>query len=845
MWNATIKGLLSHKLRLALTALAIVLGVSFVSGTYVLTDTMGAAFTGLFQDVNKGVDVVVHTKETFTGQQGDVRDPMPESLLATIQRVDGVKVAEGSVNGYAQFVGKNGKAVTTGGAPTLGVSASQAPELSSSTTLRAGQRPTGPGEIAVDARTASKQGFKVGDRVKVLLQGPARVFTISGIVGFGEADNLGGATLAVFDLKTAQQVLNRPGQFDEIDVVAQPGTSDTQLRERIAAAVPAKYEAVTGSDQAKRSADEINKGLSFFTTALLAFAGVALFVGAFLIFNTFSIIVAQRTREMALLRCLGASRRQVLGSVLLEAGIVGVAASLVGLGLGLVLAVGLRAMLNAFGIDLPTTSTRFEPRTVIVSLAVGVVVTLVSSFWPALRATRVPPVAALREEAATRPARSIRRRSVLGSLVTLIGVGLLMLGLFRDTGNRVANVGAGVVVIFLGVAALSPLIARPLAGGIGWPFARAFRLPGNLARENGMRNPRRTASTAAALMIGVALVTFAGIFVASAKSSFGSILDKSVTADYILTTQTFQGFSPELAKRMADLPELEAVTAVRSATWKLNGQSQTLSGVDPTSYDELVRTETTSGDIGALASGGVAVQDTVAEQHGWRVGSVVPMEFPRNGVQQEPVKAIYKSNSLNGNYLLSLADYQKGYSDQIDSLVIAKARPGVAAATARAAVDRVAGDFPNVRVQDQAQYKEQTGKQLDQLLNLVRGLLLFAILIALFGIVNTLALSVFERVRELGLLRAVGATRRQVRSMIRWEAVIIAVLGAVLGLLVGVFFGWAMVRALASQGFGEFTVPAGQLVAYVVLAGLAGVLAALLPGRRAARVDMLRAITTE
>src|SRR6266542_2900403 len=792
MWNATIKGLLSHKLRLALTALAIVLGVSFVSGTYVLTDTMGAAFTGLFQDVNKGVDVVVHTKETFTGQQGDVRDPMPESLLATIQRVDGVKVAEGSVNGYAQFVGKNGKAVTTGGAPTLGVSASQAPELSSSTTLRAGQRPTGPGEIAVDARTASKQGFKVGDRVKVLLQGPARVFTISGIVGFGEADNLGGATLAVFDLKTAQQVLNRPGQFDEIDVVAQPGTSDTQLRERIAAAVPAKYEAVTGSDQAKRSADEINKGLSFFTTALLAFAGVALFVGAFLIFNTFSIIVAQRTREMALLRCLGASPRQVL-----------------------------------------------------VSLAVGVVVTLVSSFWPALKATRVPPVAALREEAATRPARSIRRRSVLGSLVTLIGVGLLMLGLFRDTGNRVANVGAGVVVIFLGVAALSPLIARPLAGGIGWPFARAFRLPGNLARENAMRNPRRTASTAAALMIGVALVTFAGIFVASAKSSFGSILDKSVTADYILTTQTFQGFSPELAKRMADLPELEAVTAVRSATWKLNGQSQTLSGVDPTSYDELVRTETTSGDIGALASGGVAVQDTVAEQHGWRVGSVVPMEFPRNGVQQEPVKAIYKSNSLNGNYLLSLADYQKGYSDQIDSLVIAKARPGVAAATARAAVDRVAGDFPNVRVQDQAQYKEQTGKQLDQLLNLVRGLLLFAILIALFGIVNTLALSVFERVRELGLLRAVGATRRQVRSMIRWEAVIIAVLGAVLGLLVGVFFGWAMVRALASQGFGEFTVPAGQLVAYVVLAGLAGVLAALLPGRRAARVDMLRAITTE
>jgi putative ABC transport system permease protein len=845
MWNATVKGLLSHKLRLLLTAVAIVLGVSFVSGTYVLTDTMHAAFTGLFQNVNKGIDVVVHTRETFSSEQGDVRDPMPESLLAQIRRADGVKVAEGSVSGYAQFVGKNGKPVSPGGPPTLGVSASQSPELQTATTLRAGHYPTGPSEVAVDAHTASKQGYKVGDQVKVLLQGPARVFTVSGIVGFGEADNLGGATLAVFDLKTAQQVLNRPGQFDEIDVVAQPGVTDTQLRDRIAAAVPTKYEALTGNDQAKRQSDEINKGLSFFTTILLAFAGIALFVGAFLIFNTFSIIVAQRTRELALLRCLGASRRQVLGSVLLESGIVGLVASVVGLGAGVLLAIGLRAMLNAFGIDLPTTSTRFELRTVIVALLVGVVVTLVSSFMPALKATRVPPVAALREEMATRPSRSIRRRTILGSLVTLIGVGLLMLGLFRDTGNRVANVGFGVAVIFIGVAVLSPLIARPLSNWIGWPFARAFRVPGDLARENAMRNPRRTASTAAALMIGVALVTFAGIFVASAKASFSSILDRSVTADYILSGESFQGFSPELGKRMGDLPEMQAVTALRGGTWKLNGQSQSLGAVDPTAYSQLVRTETTSGSIAALAGGGVAVQDTVAKQHGWKLGTVVPMEFPRNGVQRETIKAIYKDNQLNGPFLLSLADYQKGYSDQIDTLVIAKAKPGVAAATARGAVDRVAAEFPNVKVQDQAQYKEQTGKSLDQLLNLVRGLLFFAIVIALFGIVNTLALSVYERVRELGLLRAVGATRRQVRSMVRWEAVIIAVLGAVLGVALGIFFGWAMSRALVSQGFGEFAIPGGQLVLYVVLAAVAGVLAAILPGRRAARVDVLRAIATE
>jgi putative ABC transport system permease protein len=845
MWNATIKGLLSHKLRLALTALAIVLGVSFVSGTYVLTDTMNATFTQLFQDTTKGIDVVVQTRQTFASQQGDTRDPVPESLLQQIKGVDGVKLAEGSVSGFAQFIGKNGKAVTTGGAPTLGVSAGKARELNSSFVLRSGSIPSGPNQVAVDARTASKQGFKVGDQVKVLSQGPTRSYTVSGIVGFGEADNLAGATLAVFDLKTAQQVLDSEGKFNEVDVVGQPGVTPEQLRDRIAAAIPTKYETITGADQAQRSAKQIQEGLGFFSTALLAFAGVALFVGAFLIFNTFSIIVAQRTHELALLRCLGASRRQVLGSVLLESGLVGLIASAVGLGLGVLIALGLRGVLSAVGIDLPTTGTRFEVRTVIVAMVVGVVITLVSSFVPALKATRVPPVAAMRAEAATPPSRSIRRRSIIGSLVTAIGVALLLLGLFRNVDNRVAVVGAGAAVIFLGVAVLSPLIARPLASWIGWPFARTFRLPGNLARQNAMRNPRRTSATAAALMIGLALVTFAGIFVASAKASIDSVLDRTVSADYIATTQNFQGFSPDVARRMAVLPQLQAVTASRYGGWRLNGQSLGLQAVDPIPYQSMVRTETTSGSIADLENGGLAVSEDAARQHGWKVGSMVPMEFPSNGVQRVPVEAIYKDNQLNGSYLLSLADYRKGYSTQLDSMVIAKVKPGVDAASARGAIDKLVADFPNVQIQDMAQYKERTGKQLDQLLNLVRSLLGFAIIIALFGIVNTLALSVFERVRELGLLRAVGATRRQVRSMIRWEAVIIAVLGAILGIVVGVFFGWTLVRALASEGFREFTVPVGQLVAYVLLAAVAGVLAAILPGRRAARVDMLRAITTE
>jgi putative ABC transport system permease protein len=849
--KATLKGIAAHKLRLALTALAVILGVSFVAGTYVLTDTISNTFTELFQTTTKGTDVAVRSRAAISSpDQGgfQTRDPMPQALVEQVAAVDGVKAAEGSVSGFAQFIGKDGKPVTTGGAPTLGVSISSVPELRGATELRSGRYPSGPGEVAMDAATARKHKFAAGDRVKVLLQGPARTFTLVGTIGFGQADNLAGATLAGFDLATAQQVLDRQGKYDEIDVVAAPGVSQEALRDRVAAAIDPRYEALTGKQLAKESADSISKGLGrFLSTALLAFAGVALFVGAFIIFNTFSIIVAQRTRELALLRCLGASRRQVLTSVLTESAVVGVVASVVGLGLGVLVAQGLRALLKAFGADLPTSATQVLPRTVVVALVVGVGVTVLSSVVPALKATRVPPVAALREEAAVAPARSGRRRTVVGVLVTGLGVALLLLGLFKDAGNRLANVGAGALVIFLGIAVLSPLVARPLARLIGWPFASAFREPGKLARQNAMRNPRRTASTAAALMIGLALVTFVSIFAASIKASATQVLDKSVAADYILNTKQFQPFSTQVAERLAKLPELEAVAATRVGPFKLHGQTKTLTAADPTAYARVVRTETTAGSLSDLAgpAGGLAVKDTVAKANGWKLGTSVPMEFLSTGVQQVPVRAIYKDNNVNGDYLLPLSLYQRNFSTQADQQVLAKAAPGVSPDASRAAIDRVLADFPNVEVRDQAEYKAEQARQIDQLLGLVSALLGLAILIALFGIVNTLALSIFERVRELGLLRAIGMTRGQLRRMVRWEAVIIAVLGAVLGLAVGAFFGWAMVRALAKQGISEFAVPVGQLVGYVLAAGVAGVLAAVLPGRRAAKVDMLRAITTE
>lgn len=847
MLKATLKGLAAHKLRMSLTALAIVLGVGFVAGTFVLTDTINKTFNDLFNQVTKGVDVAVRSSATFSSEGNQVRAPLPATLLDQIKAVNGVAAAEGSVSGYAQFIGKNGKPVTTGGAPTLGISLSSVPQLQAAATVREGQRPSGPDQVAVDAATAKQQGFKVGDRVKILFQGPPREFTITAILGFGQADNLAGATLAGFDLPTAQQVLNRQGVYDEIDAVAAPGVAPATLRDRIHAAIGPSYQVLTGKQLAEDTSKTVGQFTKFINYALLAFAFVALFVGSFIIVNTFSIILAQRTRELALLRCLGATRQQVLRSVLLEAAVVGLLASIVGIGFGLLVAVGIKGLFKTLGADLPSTALVVAPRTVVVALVVGLLVTLLASLLPAIKATRVPPVAALQEEAHAAPAQHTWRRVAVGTVVTVAGVGLLLAGLFADTGSRLLNIASGAVVIFLGVGFLSPLVARPLARVLGWPFAHWARQPGKLARENAMRSPRRTASTAAALMIGLALVSFVTIFAASLKSSSNKILDEAVTADYILMgpSNGGVGFSPQVIQRIRQQPEIEAATGIRFGVFKLDGKTEQLQGIDPASFTRTVRTDTTAGSLADLTSGEIAVRKDTAKAHHWKVGDTITMVFPVGGSQQERIAAIYEDNHLNGQYLLTLDDYQRHYTDQLDQIGLVKAKASASPDASRAAVERVTNDFPVVQVKDQAEFKRQQANQINQILVLFYGLLALAVIIAVIGIINTLALSVLERVRELGLLRAIGMTRAQLRRMIRWEAVIVAVLGAVLGLVVGIFFGWAMVRALRAQGITEFTLPVGSLLGFVLAAAVAGILAAIFPGRRAAKIDMLRAITTE
>jgi len=679
----------------------------------------------------------------------------------------------------------------------------------------------------------------------VLLQGPSVEARIVGIVGFGKTNNLLGATLVAFDLDSAEQAFQGNGGYDAIEVAADPGVSPTTLRSHIQPLLPKGFQVRTGAESAAQQSGDIKKGLKFLTIALLVFAGISLFVGAFVIYNTFSILVAQRTRELALLRALGASRRQIRLAVLGEALVVAVIASVVGIAFGLVIALGLQALLRAFGITLPTTGIQVLPRTIIVALLVGIVTTVVSSLQPAARVSRVPPIAALRDPAPAATASG--RRTVVGLLVTLVGVALLLLGLFGNVGNNLATVGAGVIVIFLGVAALSALFARPLAGIIGAPLARLSHISGKLGRENAMRNPRRTASTAAALMIGLGLVGFVAVFAASIKASTNDVLQSSLRADYIVTPSSFaqDGFTTDLAAKLESDPTFRSVSEIRQG-FAGEGRSTTqVQAIDPLSILRVFNLDMTAGSVSGLGEDGLLVDRTTANDKGWSVGRVVSLRFTQTGVQPFHIVGIYDNNPLLGSYVISLSAYEHNFVAQLDSVVLVATAPGTGSTQAKRAVGAITRAYPSVKVEDQAQFRQSQASQVNALLGLITALLLLAILIALFGIVNTLALSIFERTREIGLLRAIGMGRRQVRAMIRWEAVIIAVFGAVLGLVVGVFFGWAMVEALKDQGVSSLAIPGGQLIVYVLLAGLAGVVAAIWPARRAAKLNVLEAITTE
>ena len=851
MFKVSLRNLVGHKMRLVTTGLAIVIGVAFLAGTLVLKDTMKQTFDDLFAGVYENTDALVRSSESFEDPSGfgEQRGRIDESLVEVVRDIDGVLAAEPDIFGYAQIVDKNGEpwGQPQNGPPTVGGNWYDTEELNV-WVLTAGRGPAADDEVVIDKRSAEETGYRVGDTATVLVMGPPRQVEIVGIAQFGEEDgSTGGATFVLFTRAAAQQYLGEPGKVDTIMIAAEGGISQRDIAARVQRAMPAGTETVTGATLTEETQDAVQQGMSVFNTFMLVFAFVALFVGAFIVFNTFFITVAQRSRENALLRAIGASRLQVLGSVLLEAVGVGLVASVLGVAGGLVVAAALKALLSALGFDLPATGIVFAPMTAVLSIAAGVLITVVAAISPARRASKVAPVAAMQGGGSSSSGYGSKERIMVGGAIVAVGFTALLYGLFGNAENALPIVGGGAVLFLFGVTVLGRTVALPLSRLIGWPILRARGVPGRLARENAMRNPKRTAATASALMIGVGLVAFITIFASSTKASIGEVIDDQFLGDFAITSPAAAGtggLDPALGDRLNDLPEVDVAGGVRVRATLVEGTPTQLFAADPESFEifDIGPLEGTPADLGATE---IAVFEDEAAERGLSIGDTVSVVFTRTGAQDMKVAMIYSQNRPAGNFVLSTAAFDANVAEQFDFQVYVRKAAGVTASDAKAAVQAVVDEYPGAKLLDQTEYKAEQAAFVNQMLGLIYALLALAIVIALLGIGNTLALSILERLRELGVLRAVGMTRNQLRSAVRWESVIIALQGTAIGLGVGLLFGWSLVRALADEGIKTFDVPVTSLVIVVVLGALAGVAASVLPARRAARIDVLRAIASE
>lgn len=843
MRKVALRGLRAHKVRLIATLLAVALGVAFVGGVLTLTDTMNRAFDDLFASAYEGTDAFVRSDRTVESQfEGmDLRARLDTDLVEVVESVDGVAAVDVTVEGYARIIDRDGKPVGNPafGPPTLGGNWI-ANETLSPFNLREGRAPEAAGEIVMDARSASSTGYQLGDTVPIQTERVAEDFTLVGITNFGTAESPAGASYVLFTLDEAHRVVGEPGQVDDIMAVAEPGISEEVLRDRIADALPEGAEVLTGAEITEQSQNELKGALSFITTFFLAFAIVALLVGAFVIYNSFSIIVAQRTREMALLRAIGASRRQVRRAVLLEAVAVGLVGSAVGLLLGLGLAAVFVQLLN-----MADPSLVILPGTVIAALVVGVVVTVLSALVPARRAGKVPPLAAMRSVDVDTAGRSLFRL-VAGLIVTGAGVVLVVTG---ATTEELQPMGLGLGLAFLGLLLLGPTLARPVGRLIGAPLTLR-RTPGRLARNNAVRNPRRSASTAQALMIGVGIVAFFLVINSSLRASINETLDESFNGDFVVSAGSFGmvGLPPGVAEQIGEQPEVDVVAPFRFVPATIAGEGNGVVGTDPDAFGLLdLRIVDGTGD---LAPGEVVVDSEVAQDEDLAIGDEIGADFLQTGTRTLTVAGIYEPAAANGptmgDYVVGLEEISAADPTATDLQIFVKLADGADATAVEAQLESMLEPYATAEVQSLEEYKEAIAGQLDMVLGLIVGLLGIAIVIALVGIANTVALSVLERTREIGVLRAVGMTRGQLRAAIRWEAVIVAALGGALGLGFGLLGGWGLFTALPTEeGFSRFDVPVGTLVLVAALAGIVGVLAALGPAWRASRMDPLDAIHTE
>jgi len=850
--KVTLRGLLAHKIRLVATALAILLGVAFVTGTNVLAASVNASFDRIFSDVYKDIDTVVRSGVQIRTPFGPQRARVDGALIPRIRALPGVGVVEGQIEGDLRVIGRDGEPLGEDeGPPTFGLNWLTESELNGWQVIE-GEPPTTSDQVVLDARTVEDGGFAIGDSVEVAVQQGVLAFTLVGTAKFGES---GGFDLraALFETTRAQDLVGEPGRFDFISVSATDGVSQTALASTVATDLPADAEAITGEAFIEENQDTFGEFIDLLEQALLIFGYVALGVGAFIIYNTFAIIIAQRTRELALLRALGARRAQVARSVVLEALVVGVVASLIGVAIGILIGVGLKTVLESLGFGPTSIPTAIRGRDVVIAIAIGTVVTAVSSVLPAIRAARVSPLAALRE-VAYEHGRVSWVRAGIGLFLVVSGVVLILHAIFTEVDDMLLAVGRGAAVAFVAVIVLGPVLAQPLSRVLGAPMPRLSRVTGRLARDNAMRSPRRTAATSSALMIGVGLVGFIAVLASSFQASIAHAVDTTIGADLVVNPEgggggPGNGLSPALADELAGAPAVEVVASQRVDFAEVAGSGQFVLAVDPGSFLEVVDLDVVEGSFGDLDSGGIAVPRHIADAENWRTGTPLPAKFLQQTETVLPVVAIYDTDLpfAGTGLFISKEQFNRLFpiTDQVDDVLYVKLADGVTGEEGMTALASIVDRYPTAKVQDLDRFKQEQIDEINQFLLVIYALLGFALVIAVIGIVNTLLLSVHERTHELGLLRAIGMSRRQVGSSICWEAVLIALIGTITGLIVAVFFGWAVVRALADQGATLFDVPVTTMLAVVGLAAFAGLVAALYPAYRASRLDVLDAIATE
>jgi len=851
MIRIALRSLMGRRLRTTLTVVAILLGVAMISGTYVLTDQIHNAFGDIFSTAYAKTPVVITPKLPF-GQSGDASGAqitMPSSTLARVRHVPGVRYADGTAQAFtAVLVG--GKLVKSNGAPTF-IQSSGDPRFETGSWL-AGGVPRASGEAAVTSGFAAKHHLSLGDPIAIVTRSGLKTLRIAGIYRWPAEASLGGTIMVDAPLSDVQRWFGLDGRLSSIDVAAAPGLSPAALRDRLRAALPATLDVKTGAQAAAGQTNDAASSInSFLQPALLAFGGVAVFVGAFIIFNAFSITVAQRRREFAMLRALGASRRQVLATVTGEALTMGLAASLLGLIAGLGVATAIDALFKAVGADLPTGGLALSPRTIVVALLVGVGVTLASALLPALRATKVPPVAALSEGAQLAPSRLARLSTPIACAVALLGAGALAAGMVSSaaTTTRLLEMAAGALLLFVALAMLARYVVRPLAALIGRPLQALAPTSGRLARENASRDPRRTAATAAALMIGLALVVFVAVFAQGLKTSFVDALANSNRADLVVTDDTGMMALPAGGvAAVRTLPETKTATGIAFATLKVNGVVTGVSAIEPRPFGTVWHFTWIKGGndalLGRFGAGSAIVEEQYAKEHGLTIGSILTAVSQSGRTTRLTVIGEHRDPLIMNGIVVSDAAFRRLGAPVDPGVFLATARPGVNDATFKGDVARALRGYPTQTVRTEADYDAAMKKQVDQILLMLYALLAMSVTIAIFGIVNTLVLSVHERTREIGMLRAIGTSRRQMRRIVRYESVITSVIGGMLGTAVGVLFGYVIIDRFGDQGL-VFTVPYTQLALFLAAAVVVGVVAAVLPARRAANLDVLEAVHYE